>query len=253
MSSEIKIKNIITYGLLSAEELAQISPSIPANERSFDRTDRNVVAINAISSLAGIQISLSHKAKGGISEAIEENILQPGLLSSFLQKYHSIVTNKQKTLLQQMPGIPEKFILSAARKNVILENREFLEELSLRAHHTALIILNIESQEGENTALDGCKETFRKKVSPENIQHVLISNKFRQKFNALEKVLFVPEENSHIYFSYLDENGDPHSIPIPEVSIPNYQSFLLKYARDRNLKDQPLYTHMTRLPLHEED
>ncbi|MDX8430725.1 MAG: hypothetical protein SNF33_02830 [Candidatus Algichlamydia australiensis] len=104
------------------------------------------------------------------------------------------------------------------------------------------------------TLSSGCRETSRSFIPPEKIYRILVSQRFEQSLHPLqEKVVFVPSIKEKVEFSYKDEHGNPQTFSIPNLSIPNYQSILEELFQNRVCQDQPIYTHMTRLPLPESE
>ncbi|GAB5412329.1 MAG: hypothetical protein ChlgKO_14430 [Chlamydiales bacterium] len=218
-------------------------------KRSFDSKTREGVSLNCISNIDGIVNSLLHPAKGGLTVMLEEKIGDGGILDQVLERNEEAIRHKEKELRDTLPLFMRNMVLVGARHAVLKTDKRFIDAVTEKAHMTALFILDIELDEGENISLDGCKEVSRGYISADKIVRVYISEKIIGDTGD-PRIIRIPFVLEDFNFCYKDEKGNPQIIKkLGPVYIPNYQKVLEDLISDlnRNLEENPIYTHMTRL------
>ena len=213
--------------------------------KSYDSVSRGEVPLNCISKVEGIATSLIHPAKGGLTVMIEERVGGGGILDAALQRNADQIGEKEAQFALILPG----FATAAARNSVLKEDHTFIEAITIKAHQTALFILNLEVSPDENKSEDGCKEVGRSYVPSEKIDVVLVSETVIGE-EAPSKITRVPSKQMTINFCYKDEQENPQTINgIGPIYVPDYQQALLDLSKQKkpSLSESPIYTHMTRL------
>lgn len=250
--AELKINSFLTNGFLSGKELIQLMETDGLQftiATSYDRKLREEVPLNCISKMEGIMPSLFHSAKGGLVVMVEERVGGEGILGRALQRNAEAIERE----MQRFSMFPS-FAKEAAINAVVLTDEQFISDLTDKVQNLALFVLEgLEVQGNENISKDGCQETGRKKILPGKISHIYIPLKHNGEFSHLDtdKIVFVDSlmEPVEFTFCYKDESDLPKQITIKKgIIIPNYIGILRQLSSERNLKNNPLYTHMTRLP-----
>ncbi|MDX8430724.1 MAG: hypothetical protein SNF33_02825 [Candidatus Algichlamydia australiensis] len=136
---------------MSASNFANSNPDLSEqNRHSFDSSHNSVVSLNAISKAKGIKGSLLSSAKGGISVGIEEPVHGGGLLQFFLERNSEEIESELASLyLKYFSLLTRTTLVATARKNVLLQNEDFIHKVSERTHFTALFILQDIEVEGD--------------------------------------------------------------------------------------------------------
>lgn len=249
MSPCQKVESILDHGILSSGGEFKVS-------KSYDSSDSGTVSLNCINAIKGISVSLFHKAKGGITVAIEEEIGVGGCLDRAIERnlvQIAACTEKLKPAYNQTYAmLGENFIdglaSTQARQEVLSEDVVLIQEISQKAHNTALFILDLEDGKGV-TAHDGCAEIGKSGSIPkEKISQIYVSKQFEEEFSNLssKNISFIESKSQELTFHYKD--GLEFSlIKFKSVSIPDYQSALEKRTLEKDLRKDPIHTHMTRL------
>ena len=157
-----KILNIFQHGLLAG------GGDFPV-KTSFDSKGNKIVSLNCISDIDGIETSLSHPAKGGLTVTLEERVGEGGILDEALKRNADLIQVSQEELAMLTPSL----MTFMARRSALKQDSKFLEAISQKTHQTALFILNLELHPDDNQSTDGCNEVSRPKVLPEKISEVL--------------------------------------------------------------------------------
>ena len=232
--------------------------------KSYDPYESEKVPLNCITENKGISVSLFHRAKGGITVAIEESVGEGGVLDSALQRSVEKIDEKTKEKETFYKGkysdalqagvIDEKQINSmaslAARNEVLSEDELLAQQVADKAQRTALFLLDL-GQEDKIESPEGCAEIGKSQiVSAEKISRVFISNRFESDFpsNPNKKISFVSSKHTKLTFYYKYDGNEFSKIEFKsKVNIPNYEAALIQESESKNLKETPIYTHMTRL------
>jgi hypothetical protein len=262
-----KIISICKKGILPATKATEIPGA--SVELSNDPKPNDYVALNYVLSEDGILDSLFDLAKGGLVVRSEERVGEGKSIDKALKRNKAdIIANKKEIYkaMMEVGGKAEKPVpkelcqrvsMSQARSNMLSADHLFLEALSNTLHHSAIfIILDTEPISKSGKTQLGCDESHVQKVDPEKLMTYVITSE-RMRANMLD----IPEE----FIRYVPEIEKPFTciiksvneikittlkIAIKSVSMSDYESALLRTCGESR---KPFFTHMTRLPIAEEE
>jgi hypothetical protein len=250
-----KIKSFIENGLVpGGKDLT--------NQKSFDSSGSGSVHLNSITRIEGIALSLFHKAKGGLTVATEEKEGSEGIYDKALERNRTTIDNKVKELGNLRDETDNKELEEAAIQEVLNSDIVFIQELSEKAHKTALFLVNIDIEPDEKNDKFGCNEITRGVTIPaEKFTHLIISDQYEETLkskpseeevesgvrrdrvssepNSISEELsniprieriFVNTVSSNINFSYKTRDGSTVSFLVKNVPIPNYEQVLMDIA-----------------------
>ncbi|MBF5060261.1 hypothetical protein [Candidatus Neptunochlamydia vexilliferae] len=255
ISVGVKIQSFLEHGIISSASID--NKGITNTSTSNDEQKVEGVFLNCISSTQGIYACLFNPAKGAFVVGLEETVGENGILDAAIKRNKATLTEAEENIKNQFGSLvtpTDKLLKSGSRNKVLPEDATFLSDVSNKTHQLMLFLVKISVKTVELPSEDGSKEIRRKEIKPEAITQIILSARFRPELEKTKlkddkRVIFVESEGTEkLVFSYKDEWGDPQTITIKkEVSVPAYEKALESMALNKDLKKEPLITHMTRL------
>jgi hypothetical protein len=248
-----KIASFFQSGGVSGEE-AQKGGTLLS--RSYDLQSGAFISLNCVSKVEAIGLALFQQpANSGLSVATEEDVTKGGMIARALSRLATKITEYEQTI--RALGLTDIVsIESAALKNVICNDPDFMTDLQDKTHQTALFVFDIEPTEND-IGVNGCKEVRRQNIPPNKIMYVIVPEKYRQEIEGngttygilIDKIRFVEDKEETISISYKDASGNTPSCRMSTpIKVPNYEAALKIVAQQvGNIRAHPLFIHMTRL------
>lgn len=246
-----KIASFFQTGFVAGDRLNVLEEEKVEVQRSYDTQSVGDVSLNCITKVDGIARSLYQQAaNSAFAVSTEEDASSAGTIK---KAYERIKPQDVQEIDAKLPAFMKSYKPGLIFKDIVCKDEQLMEDLSEKAHRTALFVIDLEPNEDELNSETGVRETRRSSITPDRIQCVMIPERYAHLADELarknipkEKIIFVPDTTHTVTISTKDpEQNTVSGETASKVSLPNYETTLMEI---KSKTQGPIYTHVTRLP-----